>query len=171
MGSKLPAEPPGPPSFRRRIAIAPLQWIGVGLLALIVAVALSGVLGLKSAEASASADGVQLLVRYPSVMRHKTSLPLEVSVTNTGSAPLADMVLQVDRAYLSRFADVKLTPDASQVTERDFEVGMGALPAGQSRRIVTRLEASERGRHDGRVQLAAGGRTLAAVTLSTMVLP
>src|SRR5688572_3572602 len=105
MAKSRDTEPPRPPPFQRKVVIAPVQAIGVSVLAAIVVAALVGVLGLRPGETKASGTGLDVQVSYPHIVRYRTSMPLEVNVKNTGSAPLARVEVRVDRKYLDAFQD------------------------------------------------------------------
>ena len=171
MTTKKPDEPPQPPPFQRRIAIAPVQAIGVGVMLLIVAAALLGWLGLAPGEAHAERGALQVQVNYPHILRYKTAMPLEIRLTNTGTAELPAMSLKLDRDYLDDFQDVRLTPEPARITERHVEVALPALPAGQTQQVVAWLEAHERGRRKAALQVSGGGATALDVEWSTLVLP
>ena len=165
------AQPPPPPPFRRRISIPAMQWVGVGILCLVVGVAMTGVLGLRSGQGSASAGALQVQVKYPGIMRYKTALPLEIRVTNSGAHALAGVTVQIDRRYLEAFEDVHLTPAAQQVTDRHYQVTLAELPAGATREVVAWLDAQRRGRLDASVQVSAGSGPGVDLGWTTTVLP
>lgn len=165
------AQPPQPPPFKRRIVIAPVQAAGLAVLCLIVAAALTGVLGLRPGEARASNEGLEVQVNYPKILRYKTAMPLEINIRNAGGATLNRIDVQISRDYLEAFQDVRFTPDAREVSDRHFTVSLAGLAAGQSRSVVAWLEAREQGRRQATLQVAADGRPALDLAWSTTVLP
>lgn len=163
--------PPQPPPFQRKIIIGRVQAIGVSLLAAIVVAAMTGALGLRPGETQASGGSLEVQVSYPQILRYGTSMPLEVSVRNTGSAALSRVEVRVDRAYLEAFHDVHLTPDAGEISDRHYTVKLANLPPGESRKVVAWLEAHERGRQQARLQVAADTQPALDMDWTTTVLP
>jgi hypothetical protein len=163
--------PPQPPPFQRRIKVDRSQLIGVGALCVIVIAALAGLLGLRPATASASAGALQVQVRYPQILRYKTSLPLAISVRNTGSSALARVAVQVDRGYLEAFQDVQFTPAAQELSDRHYQVLLRDLSAGETRQVVASLEALQLGRRAAHVRVNADNTPGLDLNWSTTVLP
>lgn len=167
-----PAEPPSPPQLPPRIRIGRVQAVGVPLLALLPAIALTGLLGEREGHAgNRSATGVSLQVDYPEVLRYRTTHGLDITVRNEGAAPLAEASLQIDQSYLKAFTRPQMTPTAQRVTQQHQEVPLGPLAPGEVRRVVATLEADNYGSHSGRVRLAAPAGVDVAVDVSTLVLP
>jgi hypothetical protein len=171
MAKPRDTDPPQPPPFQRKIVIAPVQAVGLSVLCLIVAAALAGLLGQRPGETQASNEGLEVRVSYPEVLRYKTAMPLEINVRNAGSATLNRIDVHIARDYLEAFQDVRLTPDAREISERHFTVSLADLRAGQSRKVVAWLEAHERGRRRAQLQVAADSRPALELDWSTTVLP
>jgi hypothetical protein len=149
--------PPEPPPFKRRITIGTVQWIGMLILGSIVVCAIAGLLGVRAAESSSSSGPLQVHVKYPQTLRYRTSLPLQVSVSNSSGSALSNVVVQIDRDYLDSFENVRLTPDAQEVTPRHYAVVLPSLPAGETRDVVAQLEAQRTGSLPASVKVAADG--------------
>lgn len=167
-----PAEPPSPPQVPAHVSIGRVQAIGVPLLALLPAVALTGLLGEREEHAgSVSAGGVSLQVDYPAVLRFRTLHELRITVANQGDTPMPMTTLQIDHSYLRAFTRLQTTPKVDVVTPQHHEVTLGPLAPGEARRVVATLEADNYGRHAGRVRLTAQPGSDVAVDVSTLVLP
>jgi hypothetical protein len=165
------SQPPEPPPFKRRITIGRVQWIGMLILGSIVVSAIVGLLGVRAAEMSTSSGPLQVHVTYPETMRYRTALPLQVSVSNSGGSALSNVVVQIDRDYLDSFEDVRLTPNAHEVTPRHYAVVLPSLPAGETRDVVAQLEAQRSGSLPATLKVAAEGGASLDLRWSTRVLP
>jgi len=164
-------DPPQPPPFQRKVVIAPVQAIGLSVLAAIVIAAMTGVLGQRPGETQASGGGLEVQVSYPEVLRYKTAQPLEINVRNTGSATVNRVDVRIDRGYFDAFEDVRFTPDAREIGARHVTVSLTDVPAGESRTVLAWLEAEERGRKHARLQVAADTGPALDLGWSTTVLP
>lgn len=163
--------PPPPPAFQRRIAIAPVQAVGVGMLLLVMVAAMLGWLGQTPGELRTERGPLQVRVIYPQTVRFKAAMPLEIRVTNAGSVPLQAVSIRLARDYVDDFQDVRFTPEASGVTDQHVELSLPALAAGETREVVAWLEAHERGRRKARLDVSAGGEPALDMQWSTLVLP
>jgi hypothetical protein len=164
-------DPPQPPPFQRKIIIGRVQAIGVGVLCLIVIAAVAGLLGLKPGHARAAGAGLEVEVQYPRILRYKTSLPLEIRIRNTAGQALANVEVQIARPYLDGFQDVHVTPGAREITERHYRVVLDQLPAGETREVVTWLEAQRSGRLPASVRVSIAAQPPLDLHWSTTVLP
>jgi hypothetical protein len=166
------AEPPEPPQVPTQIRIGVVQAVGVPLLALLPAVALTGLLGEREDHVrSLSTGGISLQVDYPAVLRFRTMRELGITVRNEGETTVPMATLQIDQSYLGAFTRVQTTPAVEGVTPDHHEVPLGPLPPGEARRVVATLEGDKYGRHAGRVRLAAQPGSDVAVDIATVVLP
>jgi hypothetical protein len=164
-------DPPQPPPFQRKIVIAPVQAIGVSVLAAIVVAALTGVLGQRSGRTQAAGGNLEVRVIYPEVLRYKTAQPLEIDIRNTGSVPVSRVEVRLDRRYLDGFQDVRFTPDAREIGARHVTVSIADVPAGESRTVLAWLQAHERGRRHAHLEVSADSRPALGLDWSTTVLP
>jgi len=164
-------QPPAPPAFERRLHFSWTQIIGVGLLALLVLVALTGRLGTVESRTNARAGPLSIEARYPSTIHYNASETVVLEVRNEGGQALRDVRVRFDRAYLSRFAGLQFTPQATRLNERHTEVSLGEIEAGSTRRIVLELQAADYGRPQGSIVAVSGEAGEARVQLSTLVLP
>lgn len=164
-------QPPAPPAFERRLRFGWTQIIGVGLLTLLVLVALSGALGPIEAHTSARAGALSIEARYPSTIHYKASQTVVLDVRNDGEQALHDVRVRFDHDYLSRFAGLQFTPQATRLNEQHTEVSLGELEAGSTRRVLLELQASDYGRPHGSIVAVSRDPGEARVQLSTLVLP
>jgi hypothetical protein len=164
-------DPPQPPQFQRKVVIAPVQAIGLSVLAAIVIAALTGVLGQRPGETQASGGGLAVQVSYPQVLRYKTTQPLSINIRNTGSTTVNRVEVRIDRGYFDAFQDVRFTPDAREIGARHVTVSLSDVPAGESRTVLAWLEAEQRGRQHARLQVAADSHPAVDLDWSTTVLP
>jgi hypothetical protein len=164
-------KPPQPPPIERRTRLGRVQKIGMPLLALIPVAALLGVFGPGEATSRAAAGELSIEVRYPSLLRHKTSQPFELTVTNRGATPALGVAARIDEAWLSSFGAVEVRPQPQRLDARHAEFALGDLAPGAVRKVSGRLEAGDPGRHTGAASLSVGEREVAQAALATRVLP
>lgn len=89
--------------------------IGIAILALIVAAALSGVLGQRTSTATASGAGYHLAVIYPSVVRPGVDVRWNVRVTNPNG--FGEMLsIAMSQHYFDIFDLNSIRPEADSVT-------------------------------------------------------
>src|SRR5690554_3648865 len=124
--------------MRRRLLLTPLQMWGLPLIALLPVLALFGVVGIAHDEVSAEGDGLRLEVRYPRRSHSGVTVPLTITVSNQGQAPLEDVYLVLPRDYLESFEEFELRPSADSVSQDAYRIVLGSLPAGASR-VATAL--------------------------------
>lgn len=101
---------PEPPDTDRRVLLDPLKWIWIGLLVLVPLLAVIGIFGPRDATAAATASGLELRVRYPSVLRHGMTALLVVDVRNTRSEAVSRAIVRLDRAFVEHFSEPKPRP-------------------------------------------------------------
>ena len=164
-------DPPQPPPFQRRIVIARVQAIGIGVLCLIVIAAIAGLLGLKPGHTKAAGAGLEVEVEYPRILRYKTSLPLQIRIRNTAGQALANVDVQIACSYLEGFQDVQVTPDTREITERHYRVVLDELPAGETREVITWLEAQRSGRLPASLRVGVAAQPPLDLHWTTTVLP
>jgi hypothetical protein len=169
---------PEPPPCERRVHLEPLQWLWLGLLLLIPLLAMLGVLGPRAATATVAAGGVELQVRYPSLLRHGMVHPFEVAVRSTLATPLPAVTLHLDRAFIDHFSEVDLTPQPAAVTAASYEIPLGDLRPNETRRVSGYVKGDAYGRRGGVVWAtaptdAASAAEVAArrVAVATFVFP
>ncbi|WP_353649138.1 hypothetical protein ABLG96_20395 [Nakamurella sp. A5-74] len=98
-----------------------LRRITLGLVALVVAVAATGLLGVHSTSVAATRGAWTLTVEYAGVARAGLDVPLQITVQHTGG--FADEIdLAINRDYLLLFEQQGFYPDASASTSLGDDV-------------------------------------------------
>lgn len=164
-------QPPRAPSLERRPRFTPLQRWGLPLLALAPVLALTGLLGVTSQRVTATEGPLTLEVEHPNRARKGVTATLTVTVRNAGPAPLADVVLELERGYLESFeeADVEPAPDAA--TQDAFRFELGELEAGASRVVSAVLTADRYWRRPGTARVEAAGVPPLSLRFATFTFP
>jgi hypothetical protein len=84
------------------------------VLTVVLGAALLGVAGPSTGRASASSQGVNLMVDHPSVARPGLAAPFDVTVTS--DSPLPDpVIIELTADYLAIFDENGLTPDTGAI--------------------------------------------------------
>jgi hypothetical protein len=89
--------------------------VGLGVLALLVAAGLSGLLGIRSGTAESTADGYTLRVTYPQVTRAGIAVPFRVRVRHAGGFD-GPLTLAISKRLFSRFDFQNHYPNPSTET-------------------------------------------------------
>lgn len=134
---------PEPPPCDRRVHLEPRQWLCIGFLVLVPLLALFHVFGPREATATAAVGGIELHVRYPSVLRHGLRRPFEVNVRSTLPSALSGVTLHLDRAFIDHFSEVDLTPQPEKVTATSYEIPLGDLRPDETRRVSGHIKGEE----------------------------
>jgi hypothetical protein len=158
--------PTTPPRIRRRIALTRKQRIGIPLMTLVPLLALFGAFGERSATVAATSPSLAVSVRYPVRFRYRQTEPLAITVRNRSSRTIDTIDVSLDTAYMTRFANVRITPEPRTA----FTVELTAVKPGEQRLVVAELEGERYGRHRGRI-VAAAPNDSAVVTMRTLVFP
>jgi len=158
--------PPTSPPTRRRIAFTGKQRIGIPLLALIPVLALLGVFGERSTAIAARSASLAVSVQYPVRFRYRQTEPLEIVVRNLSPRVIDTILVSVDTAYLTRFAGVRITPEAKSA----FVVPLTGFKPGEQRLVASELQGERYGRHSGRIIVSAPNDSV-IVKLRTLVFP
>ncbi|HEY8545041.1 MAG TPA: hypothetical protein VIL36_08335 [Acidimicrobiales bacterium] len=148
--------------------------IGVALLALFVAVGLTGWLGVRTASRHAERDGVALDVDYARVTRPGLATPLVVEVRQAGGFD-APVVLELDADYLSLFDVNGVHPAPSA------EVSAGERvrwefdpPEGDLLRVALDVRTSPARAAPGSTRIAVldgAGEVVVATEVDTFIVP
>ena len=158
--------PTAPPQIRRRIALTRKQRIGIPLMTLVPLLALFGFFGERSTTVEATSASLAVSVHYPVRFRYRQTEPLEITVRNTSSRMIDTIDISLDTAYITRFANVRITPEPRAA----FTVELTAVKPGEQRLVAAELEGDHYGRHHGRIVASAHNDT-AVVTVRTLVFP
>lgn len=92
-------------------------------------------------------------------------------VRNESAHAVGEVAIEIDRAYLEGFQADSFLPEPDEITPAAYVVEVGAIQAGEVRRVVLDLSAEKVGRQEGQVRVTSGGQRLAAIDLSTFVFP
>lgn len=166
---------PGDPDVRSVLFDKWLRLIAIGVVVLASLAALSGILGVRTATASSSANGYDLEVRFAHVTRAGLETPFTIDVRSDSGELPSTVTLRVDTGYLSIFDENGLDPQPAQAfadsvaTEWTFEV-----PDDRSELSVdfdARLSPAVQWGRDGRVALVLNGEEVATVDFRTWVMP
>lgn len=163
--TKVP-QPPEPPQIGRRLVFHPLQAIGVPLIMLIPLLALLGVFGRATTEASERAANLEVKVEHPTRMRYKTTETVEIAVRNAGGGPLDSVNVVMDREYLEGFSNVSFTPTADEITDEGYVVELGAIEPGSTRIVSVEIRGDQYWLHEGGLTVGE-----VSIPLATWVFP
>jgi hypothetical protein len=158
--------PPSPPTLARRLAMTRKQRIGLPILVLIPLLGLFGVFGERRGETHATSKRIAVAVRYPERSRYRQSMSLEIDVQNLSDHRLDTVRVWLDTAYMTRFADVRITPPPRDA----FIVDVVGVAPGETRLVSAELSGDAYGRHRGRVVVSAADDTV-SVPISSFVFP
>ena len=150
--------------------------VGLVALALFVALGLAGVLGTRTAEATASEGRYDLTVTYPGVSRSGHAVRFEVQVRRDGGFPADEPVrLRVLGRYYDLFDENGFSPQPdSETADDEYVVDEFAPPDGDTLLVSvdTRVEPARNRGEDGEVSvLDADGRPVVTVRFHTYVMP
>lgn len=163
-------QPPQAPEVERRLRLNRLQRLGMPLIALFPLLALLGVFGISSGHRTSSGESISLAVDFPSRTRLRSGAAMVIEVSNRGGVTIEGVTVGVERDYVERFTNVSFNPAVAAVSERYFEVELGALAPGAVSVVAVELEPSDYWRHEGKVRVTAGGDET-SVVVETFVFP
>ena len=153
-----------------------LQLISQGRIVVLIGAGLLGLLGLKTATAGATANGLRLEVLHATVTRPGIATPFTVTVATEDGSPLpATVTLRIDRAYLGIFDENGLDPDPVSTFQDDrwtwweFDVPEGGTTITVS--FDARLQPSVQSGRQGTVAVEVGGSEMVSVDFRTRVTP
>ena len=159
--------PPGPAPLERKFRLWPHQRIAIPLLLAVPVLGLAGVLDERTATGAARAGALELTVEYPAQARSRSTTGMELRVRNTGRAPLEDVRVRLDPAFLDGFTELNFTPSPAE----GFEVQLDRLSPGQDRVVLVGMRPDELWTNRGVVRAEAAGASPAEVEVRTFVLP
>ncbi len=155
-----------------------LRRLVIACLVTVVALAISGRLGVRSGVTSArSVDGsFELTVEYAEVTRPGLPTPFRIEVRSTdGEALPTELVLRADADYLGMFDENGLDPDPDRVTSSGDHIEWTFEVAPDTQRTTVdfdaRLEPSVQSGRDGWVALVDEDAEIARVSFHTRVMP
>jgi hypothetical protein len=167
---------PQPPHFQRRLNIAPLQLLGIPLLAILPILALFGVFGQSTGVVEASNGALYMRVEYVTRSRYRMQEPLRVTIGNRGeSSPDSAMPVTItvafERGYLDHFADIQFSPDVDAITEREYQVELRDVQPGETRIIDVELRGNHYWQKSGTISASIGNEQAVTVTVRTTIFP
>lgn len=166
-----PVDAPEPPPMKRFVKVEPLQLVGVPILAAISLAGLFGAFDDTSARSATNGTPLAIHVEFPSRVQLEQHKAVSIEVRNESVGALDEVAVEIDRAYLDAFERSSFLPEPDQITPRAYVVELGAVQPGEVRRIALEVRPEKVGRQEGQLRVTAGGRSLAAVDLSTFVFP
>jgi hypothetical protein len=145
------------------------------LLTLFLFLAFTGVLGVRTGEATGSGGGYEVTVTHPSVTRPGLAANLSIELRREGGLP-GVVTLAMSSSYLDNFDENGLDPDPVQATTDQERViwTFDPPPAGETITISfdTRVEPSVQfKRAKGKVEVLENGQAVATVNFRTLMLP
>lgn len=157
--------------IKARFLMYPYQWIGLPLLLLIPVLALFGLFDRNETSVTRHSDTLTLTVESFTLNRYKMSGFVAVTVENTGTTPLDEVTVSVNRAYIEAFSDVSVSPPITHITDEQYVFVLPALEAGQTHTVDIQLVADRYGVHNGTVEAQISTGETVQVSVQTLVLP
>jgi hypothetical protein len=177
-GAEGPSTLPSPSNRRRaQFVDRGVEVVGIAIVVVVVALALSGVLGVRTSSAESTGRGISLRVEHGSVVRPGLAAPLSIEL-RFDEVLDADRTVEVsiDDSYLDLFDENgwRPEPSAQRVTADGRLVLEVTVPSGEPATVLSfdaRIgPAVEAGRHRATIEAASGGERT-SVDVTTLVLP
>ena len=146
---------PSAPDIDRRIRFHTGQLIGLALIVSLPVLALAGVFGISTQQATAFDEALGVTVEYPARHRYKVRQPLDITITNVSEADLARVEIGLTTNYIDAFSDVAFTPAPDHIDARDHVFVIAGLDAGETRSITAEMQAQVYGPTTGHVTWTA----------------
>jgi hypothetical protein len=161
------------PADIRRIHL--IRRVALVLLAALVAVGLTGFLGVRAGTVSASANGYELLVKHPWITRGGEDADWSLEVTRRGGFD-RPVTIAYTREYLDFFQVDNVFPEpASQVSSPPYLYFTFAVPPGEDLDIAFPAQAipsvTDAGRHGAEVIVLVDGRPMVRASYNTWLVP
>lgn len=152
-----------------------LHLIAFGFVGLVVILALTGLLGVRTTTADASAHGYSLEVLHAMVSRGGLSTPFNVTaIAEVGSLP-ESVTIKVDSGYLDMFDENGLDPQpTSAFNDSEWTSWTFEIPDGSSKLQVNfdaRLGPATQWGEAASAVLVIDGREMVTVDFVTWVMP
>ena len=145
----------------------------LGVIAAFVAAGAAGLLGVRTATATASGGGYRLAVTYAAITRSGLATPWSVEVRRVGGFD-GPVTLATTRGYWQLFDANALYPDPASATMRgDKLVWTFEPPEGQTLSVLfdARAGPSIQGGHAATTEILVQGAPVAEVSYRTLVVP
>lgn len=166
-------EPTESPERATRVDLAYRRAL-IAFSATVLLAGLLGLLGVREADATASAAGYEVTVRHASVTRPGLATPFDVIVSRDQALP-DEIVLEVSSNYLAAFDENGLDPQPTRsFSDGEKERWLFEVPARETRLTVSfdaRLEPSVQWARSATVRLLVDGDEVTVVDLRTWVMP
>jgi hypothetical protein len=153
-----------------------LRIASISLMAVIFLAGLVGFLGVRSATATASGDGLSVEVTYAAITRAGLATPFDLRVTTEDGSPLpATVTTRIGSAYLAMFDENGLAPQPVSTFQSDewtwwtFEVAQGASLLEVS--LDARLEPGVQWGQGSTAAVEIADQEIVAVEFDTWVMP
>jgi hypothetical protein len=150
-----------------------LRRIGMAFFCALLLAALLGRLGVRTATATASADGYEVTVEYAAATRPGLATPFSVEVTHPGGFDAATTIA-VSGDFLDMFDENGLDPDpAAARADADFVYWTFEAPPGDTLGVSfdARVEPALQWKREGVVKLIQDNRTIVTIPFRSWVMP
>jgi len=155
-----------PPQVTRRLHFRRLQWFGVPLLAILPAMALSGLFEPQVSQQQVQRGGLRMLVQYPTRLLIRERATVEIQIDNQSSRTADGIHVVLPREYFEAFTDAHVLPSP----DRHECNPQARLSPGEGCRLAINFEAERYWQHQGDVVAKVGGQSL-KISLRTLVYP
>lgn len=150
--------------------------VGVALLALFVLAGAVGLLGTRTDTRTASADGYELTVTYPSISRSGHAVKVEVEVRKAGGFDTSEPIrMRLLSRYFDLFDENGFTPQPeAETTDGPWTYDDFVPPRGEvfTVSVDTRIEPARNRGERGEVSLVdADGEPFLTVSFRTRLMP
>ena len=162
---------PQPPEMKRRVAIYPMQLVGMTLIILIPVLALLGFFGQVEARASAASESFTVLAEYPERSRHRLFEVVTITITNVSPQAYDTVTVGISESYVASFAEVAFDIEVDRITPEAYVFELTDVQPGDSRIIGIELRADQYGQRDGFVHVSAPDAESVELAISTFVFP
>jgi hypothetical protein len=153
-----------------------LRFTTIGLVTLLVLAGAMGLLGVRTANASATSNGLQLTVSYAAITRPGLATPFSIAVRTTDGAPLPGTItIKVSSDYLAIFDDNGMEPQPTESYNTEaWTLWTFAVPEGEDTLTMdldARLEPAVQWERSGEAGLEVDGQEVVSVGFTTRVAP
>jgi hypothetical protein len=153
-----------------------LRAVSVALVGALVLLGLLGLLGVRTAVATASDNGFSISVNHAAITRAGLATPFDIEVGTEDGSPLpASITIRVDSSYLAMFDENGLEPEpSSSFNSPDWTWWTFDIPPETSVlefSFDARLEPAVQWGRGATAAIEIDGREMVAVEFETWVMP
>ncbi|HEX6222368.1 MAG TPA: hypothetical protein VF115_14855 [Acidimicrobiia bacterium] len=153
-----------------------LRLVTIGAVWVLVLAAGVGLLGVRTAETSASGQGYEMTVTYAAVTRPGLATPFSIEIrTSDGSALPPELTVRISSDYLAIFDDNGMEPlPAESFNTEEWTWWTFTVPDGQESLIVdldARLEPAVQWGRSGEAVLELDGEDAVSAEFTSKVAP